>query len=510
MLLESQGLAVLRRGDRYASLECGSYGGGHGHPDRLHLTLHANGHHWLPDPGTGSYVSPDLFWYRSTLAHNAPRLDGSSQPPGDAECVAFGEAGEWAWARGRYGELTRTLVAGPRYLLDVLEFSAAEEHLVELPWHPNGTPAEPVGRWETEAPTGEFVRRLERFVPAGAGPVLLRVGGPRGAALTLHLDPGAGLLRAEAPGLPGTTAPAVFYLQRARGSGVRLVTVVEPVAAAPYVRGYRATGDLIEVETSEGLERHVNTSDGWEVTAASGRVDLRGLRRAPPRRSGPLIDHARRTPVTGVAVAAPGPPALDGTLHGFDFSESLQLDHEDQYRRSEEPYPGPEEFAASAAVQWDEQGIYLGLEVRKPELRLRGADAAPLRLDNEPDDIHADGVQVYLRPAPEGPVYGFLVVPSDDDGSVRVRAVAGTAADPAMVRGAWQPTDQGYALTVGIALPEWNPLTGAEIGFDVLVNRIEEERERRSGQLVWSGGGGWVYLRGDRQDPSAFGVLELR
>ena len=33
---------------------------------------------------------------------------------------------------------------------------------------------------------------------------------------------------------------------------------------------------------------------------------------------------------------------------------------------------------------------------------------------------------------------------------------------------------------------------------------------RRAGQLAWSGGGGWVYLRGDRQDPSALGMLELR
>jgi len=79
-----------------------------------------------------------------------------------------------------------------------------------------------------------------------------------------------------------------------------------------------------------------------------------------------------------------------------------------------------------------------------------------------------------------------------------------------MVRGAWRPTAGGYSLTVGIALPEWSPVPGAEIGFDLLVNRIEEGRERRSGQLVWSGGGGWVYLRGDRQDPSALGVLELR
>ena len=32
----------------------------------------------------------------------------------------------------------------------------------------------------------------------------------------------------------------------------------------------------------------------------------------------------------------------------------------------------------------------------------------------------------------------------------------------------------------------------------------------RGGQLVWSGGGGWVYLRGDRQSADAFGIVELQ
>src|SRR6267154_1571767 len=118
VLLESQGLPVLRAAGRYVSLECGPYGGGHGHADRLHLTLHADGVHWLADPGTGSYVAHDLFWYRSTLAHNAPRLDGTSQSPGGAVCETFDISGEWAWVRGRYGEIARTVVSGPGYLLD--------------------------------------------------------------------------------------------------------------------------------------------------------------------------------------------------------------------------------------------------------------------------------------------------------------------------------------------------------------------------------------------------------
>ena len=51
---------------------------------------------------------------------------------------------------------------------------------------------------------------------------------------------------------------------------------------------------------------------------------------------------------------------------------------------------------------------------------------------------------------------------------------------------------------------------GDRIEFDLLVNEMQPERLRRAGQLVWSGGGGWVWLRGDRQDPSRFGTLELR
>src|SRR2546426_3922013 len=113
-LLPAQGLALLRAPRRYASLECGPSGGGHGHRDRLSLTVHADGVYWLPHVGTGAYVSRELFWYRGTLAHNAPRLDGRSQPAGDAVCEAFDTRDGWAWARGRYGEVTRAVVAGPR------------------------------------------------------------------------------------------------------------------------------------------------------------------------------------------------------------------------------------------------------------------------------------------------------------------------------------------------------------------------------------------------------------
>jgi hypothetical protein len=204
------------------------------------------------------------------------------------------------------------------------------------------------------------------------------------------------------------------------------------------------------------------------------------------------------------------PPALDGTLDGFDLSAGLALDHEDQYRRSEEPYSGPEDFSAIAYANWDYDALYLAVGVTKPDIVLRPGDAPPLLLDNEPDDIHSDGVQVYVRLEPDGEVFGFLIVPEPEGESVRIRVPDGYAGEAAMVTAAWAPADVGYVVTLALHLPGWDARDrGDRLGFDLLVNEMVPERERRSGQLVWSGGSGWVWLRGDRQDPSRFGELEL-
>jgi hypothetical protein len=508
-LLEAQGLALLRAGDRYAALECGASGGGHGHPDRLNLILHAGREYWLPDFGTGSYVARDLFWYRSTLAHNAPRLDGASQPFGDAVCENFDTAGEWTWARGRYGDLSRTLIAGPNYLVDVVELSSAEDHTLELPWHVSGrVEVQPTGTWEAAELADEFVRQPERFRAASPDPVVLRSCGDGPATLGLHLGSEGELLRATAPGAPGSGEPVQFYMLRARGRNLRIVTVLEVSTGSPVVRAVRSEGNTVEVETTSGVEQHLATAEGWEVRSGAGITRLRGARRqaapfTPLVRERPLVAH-------GVALSVAEAPALDGSLDGFDSDEPLQLDHEDQYRRSEEPYPGPEEFSATATVNWSDEALYLAVEVVKPELFPRDPATPALRLDNEPDEIHSDGIQVYLRPAPDTGTVGYLIVPSVQ-GGVIARGVSGSVIGKSDVRGGWETTENGYRITVAIAPPSWGPFRpGDQIGFDLLVNQALPDRLRRAGQLVWSGGGGWVWLRGDRQDPSRFGTLELR
>ena len=529
VLLASQGLAVLRSGGRYASLECGPAVGGHGHPDRLHLTVHAGGVHWLPDQGTGSYVVPSLAWYRSALAHNAPLIGGANADGEDAWCAAFDARDGWAWCRGRAGGITRTLVAGPGHLLDLLEVEAVEEGDVELPWHLQGEwSITSLGRWEPAVLEHPFVSGAERFVPAGQGAIVVEARTP-GALRAFFLAPSAELLRAMAPGLPSEEEPRPFLLLRARTTALRWVTVLdwsaapapaEPAGKAggrPEVTGARTDGPLVQVETTTGPVRYRFTEAGVTIERGGEVTRLAGLRRQPPVHR-PLFETRPPSEAEAVAARVVAAPALDGTLDGFETSYPLPLDGELQYRRSEEPWD-PERCSARAWVNWDADAasLFVAVEVTKPELIFRAADAPPLELDNDPDDIHSDGLQVYW--AFGGDAAGVLVVPQEG-GALHLRKLPiapeeGAGRDTpenagAAVTGRWARTESGYCVTLRLDDPRLlhrNP--GTRIGFDLLVNEMRPERQRRAGQLVWSSGNGWVYLRGDRHDPVRFGVLEL-
>ena len=494
--LESQGLALIRSGERYVSLECGDAGGGHGHPDCLNLTLFQDGVHWLADPGAGSYVSRDLFWYRSTLAHNAPILDGVSQSGGNTGCEFFGASGEWSAVRGRLGDLRRTVVVGPDAILDVLQLAAYEPHLVELPWHVAGDWSfTGGGHWEPAELDSEFVSSVERWVPVTPGTVTVEAR-EGGASLALTMTGADEWLRAEGPGRPGSPRRK-FLLARAKGAMVRLVTAITREAAAQV----EVKGDAVTVTAGGSSTLHHADEAGWVIESATGSVTIRGprvTRVAPPRPHWESGAHATAVHVDG-----------DATEDLPRLGEPLELDREDQYRRSEEPWAEDGSFSGRAWAGWNDMGLQLVVEVAKPDTYFRAADAPALLLDNEPDDIHSDGVEVFIRPVSGGPTWGFLVVPSED-GTLRVREVGGAPASEGMVSGRWEETGEGYRVLMTVHPPDWDQVSaGDSIGFDLIVNEMQPGRMRRAGQLVWGGDGGWVYLRGDRHDPSSLGTLVL-
>ena len=147
------------------------------------------------------------------------------------------------------------------------------------------------------------------------------------------------------------------------------------------------------------------------------------------------------------------------------------------------------------------------MAVTKPEVILRPSDAPTLALDNEPEDINSDGLQIYL--GIDDTVRGVMVTP-DAGGGLIVRPLGSPAGPAIEVRGAWSRTELGYMATLRIGDDRVaGHHAGARLGFDILINEMQPDRLRRAGQLVWGGAGGWIYLRGDRHDPSDHGVLEL-
>lgn len=157
------GYAILRHSAgpdaAWLCLKYGPHGGGHGHPDKLNLSLYRRGVILGLDPGTASYGVPiQQEWFRTTLAHNTLTVDETSQNPATGACLAF--ATDARTSISAVLALAGAIYPGVAYrravalfgedlvlVLDLVEADA--EHTFDLAWHN-------AGRW-TEPPAGEPV-----------------------------------------------------------------------------------------------------------------------------------------------------------------------------------------------------------------------------------------------------------------------------------------------------------------------------------------------------------------
>jgi hypothetical protein len=251
------------------------------------------------------------------------------------------------------------------------------------------------------------------------------------------------------------------------------------------------------------IHTHQADEQGWSVDLGHGDpVILGGLRDLPVE---PAMPPERKPTAVLKAPRVAATPAHDGSLGGFVLEAPLTLDREDQFRRAEEPWPGPDGFSARAFLNVSGSTLHLAVEVVAPEPHFRPGDEPDPEVENENPDIHSDGIQMYLDAAG---FYGWLVVPdTQSPPALRIAAVRSTDAEASMVTaGAWAPTDTGYRITMSIEL-------AAEVsgfGFDLYVNRGRAGRDRRVGQLVWSGGRGTrLYLAGDRALPGELPLVEV-
>jgi hypothetical protein len=479
VILEGQGLAVFRRApDVYVSLDYGTYGGGHGHPDRLNVNLSVGEARLLDDLGTGSYVDPTLHWYRSTLAHNAPLVNGWSQPESDGILAAHDERGALGWSvaavdwPARGVKFERALVVAPEYFVDELRWVADADARVELPWHLAGDCELAFESAVLDGKDGledgfAFVERTERAAVRANAAVEIR--GARGAAWFAS-ESDADLFRGTAPGQPATRHKP-FYLLRSHGRSGRFRAVV----AWSELANVSFTDAGVDVTTGDG-SRHQHRRDehGWHVElfamGARSSVDLSGFRQ----------------PVQPGAKA----PRDARVVHLSNGEVSFELG-EEHYRRSEATWQEAGSPTASVEVKKSGSSLGVAIHVRSKDQRFAAADAQN-PYDNEHADTMGAGIQLYLRTS-EG-LGGWMFIP--ESGTVRRRAIAGwreLALDPTA---RWTATDTGYSVFVDIPIGRQD-----EFALDLVINEAPFGRERRRGQLVLSGANGeFVYLRGDRHD----------
>lgn len=498
-LLPAQGLAILRReeGCSYVALDYGHSGGGHGHPDRLNLLLVDGRVRWFDDPGTGSYVDPSLHWYRSTLAHTAPLVDGRSQPPAHGWLNAFDDDGRTGWASGSVELipgliLRRSVVLMQDYLVDVLEWESDVPHEIGLPLHgvdavdalglPLARRAARIRGGEAREDGFEFLRDGQRILPRAGDVVLLR--GTRDGIGNANLDgwlgapPDATWQRALAPDVPSRTGFVPLVLVRSAGRSGRLVGVWSWRGLVTDVE----VGDgVVTVAKEDGVrETHRATPEGWRIErgheGASEAIVLAGFA-------------THRTPIGSHAIVSDEPPTAEPVPLPAHF-----LLEEPHYRRSEQTWAEAGEPRAEVDVLMARRGR-LDLRVSvSPSQRIFVPVSAVNALDNEPAAINGDGVQLYVQA--DGRRGGWLLVPDAASDEVEQRTIEGWNAGLS-VRATWRATDGGWTLSASVDLPP----DSTEVALDVLVNEIVAGRVRRRGQLVLSGAAGeFVYLRGDRHD----------
>lgn len=498
VLLPDQGFAIVRRdgGKTWAALDYGASGGSHGHPDRLNFWLVLGDRRVFEDVGTGSYVDPSLHWYRSTLAHNAPLVDGASQPPTHGRLRAWDvkEPAAWVVAEADVApgvRATRTLVVAEGHVVDQVEWRASRPVRFSLPMHLDAEVQE--AAWASADARGggglEDGFSFVSDVSAAPGLATVHLSAP-GIHGVVHCQAASDWMRFRGPGPPGEPARRFLMVSE---SGTRGAVTSVWSWHGPVDLAWRPGGEF-DVIIAGRRTTHRPAPGHWLVEAEDTVTDLDGRREAGP--PGPVV--AAPSPIAPVhlPVLAQAPATLGGLSESREPVLRVALG-EAHYRRTEASWR--EAGAPTALVVVGATAAELLVEVtvsgRAANLASR-VDENPL--DNEHPDTNSDGVQIHLRfeTARGRAGASWLLVP--EPGGNRVRVSGRDLALRCPITASWRPTADGWQLLARV--PRGSP-PGSPTGIDVIVNEMPPGRERRRGQLVLSGAHGeWAYLRGDRQD----------
>lgn len=138
MNFEDTGYAVLRSGSKTVVLKYGPHGGGHGHPDKLSISIHDGDKELVSDMGTSAYGVPAFIqWYRKTLSHSTLTVDGKDQRPTTGELISFKDTKQGGEVKARVVdaypgiEMDRQLTLYKDKLTDLFTATSPEKQLYD-------------------------------------------------------------------------------------------------------------------------------------------------------------------------------------------------------------------------------------------------------------------------------------------------------------------------------------------------------------------------------------------
>lgn len=163
MYFRNVGVAILRSQNKTVVLKYGPHGGGHGHPDKLSVSIHNGEKELVSDLGTSAYGVPDYIrWYRKTLSHNTVIVDYNDQKPATGDLVSFKKMKDGGEVGAKVSEaypgivMNRKLSLDKNKITDMFSCASSEDHVYDYVLVLNEKPeipgqSEPVLLNESEA-----------------------------------------------------------------------------------------------------------------------------------------------------------------------------------------------------------------------------------------------------------------------------------------------------------------------------------------------------------------------
>ena len=284
------GVAFLRVGNG-ADAVCvahhyGQPGGdstGHGHLDKLGITLFANGREWLADIGRIGYTHQEYkSWARRTIAHNTVTLDQKDQIIDTGRMLWLEGDGDHAAcatdSRGAYpgATLRRFLFLTRSMLVDVFEVEAPDATTIDLAAHAITAPlrpGEPQGA-EPLASLGDangyqHLSDIRSYAPTAGSSWIFPSAEDPARRLQVHLvhAPGERIFTATGIGYQATQA-APCLIRRRAGPTARFVGVYDLSGDGAHVRQVDAPAGAdprVRVRTADGIVELAFTATGVVV-----------------------------------------------------------------------------------------------------------------------------------------------------------------------------------------------------------------------------------------------------